>query len=127
MAGPIITCVPDLFFLAKIRETAKALGVTIVANDVGRSPAAVAESRPQAVIVDLNSCGSSALDWIRALKSDPGTHPIPIVGFVSHVQNELITAAREAGCDTILARSAFTQQLPSLLKSLANPEARVNP
>ncbi len=124
MTGPILTCVPDIFFLAKIRETAKALGVTIVGNVVGRSPAAVAESQPQAVIVDLNSCGPPALDWIRTLKSDPATHRIPILGFASHVQTELIAAARAAGCDTILARSAFTQQLPNLLKSLADPEGR---
>ncbi len=127
MTGPIITCVPDIFFMAKIRETAKALGITIVAHDVGRSPAAVAESEAQAVIVDLNSCGSSALDWICTLKSDPATHPIPIVGFASHVQQELINAALEAGCNTVLARSAFTQKLPSLLKSLAKRDGAENP
>jgi CheY-like chemotaxis protein len=119
IAATIVALVEDLFFLAKIRETAKAVGVTVVTNDGRRGSAAIAEAQPQAIILDLNSRGLSALEWIRALKSDPATSPIRIVGFVSHVQEELISAARAAGCDSVMARSAFTQQLPDLLRSLA--------
>ena len=119
MAATIVAWVPDLFFLAKIRETAKGVGVTVVANDPRRGWAALADAQPQAVLLDLNSCGPPALDWIRALKSDPATRPIRIIGFASHVQEELISAARAAGCDSVMARSAFTQQLPNLLRGLA--------
>jgi CheY-like chemotaxis protein len=119
MAATIVAWVEDLFFLAKIRETAKALGITVVANDPRRGSAALAEAHPQAVLLDLNSCGPSALDWIRALKSDPATRPIRVVGFASHVQEDLISAARAAGCDSVMARSAFTQQLPHLLRQVA--------
>jgi CheY-like chemotaxis protein len=119
MAATIVALVEDLFFLAKIRETAKAVGVTVVTYDARRGSAAIAEAQPQAIILDLNSRGLSAVDWIRALKSDPATSPIRIVGFVSHVQEGLISAARAAGCDSVMARSAFTQQLPDLLRRLA--------
>jgi CheY-like chemotaxis protein len=118
MAATIVALVEDLFFLAKIRETAKAIGVTVVTADARRGPTAIAEARPQAIFLDLNSRGLPAVDWIRALKSDPGTRPIPIVGFASHVQEQLISAARDAGCDSIMARSAFTRQLPDLLRSV---------
>jgi CheY-like chemotaxis protein len=121
MAASIVAWVEDLFFLAKIRETAKAVGITVVTNEARRGSGAIAEVRPQAIILDLNSCGLPALDLIRALKSDPATRPIRIVGFVSHVQEELIAAARAAGCDSVMARSAFTRQLPNLLQSLASP------
>jgi len=120
MAATIVACVEDLFFLAKIRETAKAVGVTVVMNDLRRGSAAIAEAQPQAIILDLNSRGLPAVDWIRALKADPATRSIRIVGFVSHVQEELISAARAAGCDSIMARSAFTQRLPDLLRSLVS-------
>lgn len=120
MAVTIVACVEDLFFLAKIRETAKAVGVTVVTNDARRGSAAIAEAQPQAIILDLNSRGLPALDWIRALKADPATRPVRIVGFVSHVQEELISAAQAAGCDSIMARSAFTKQLPDLLRSLVS-------
>ena len=118
MAATIVALVEDLFFLAKIQETAKAVGVKVVTGDARRSSAAIAEARPQAIILDLNSRGLPAVDWIRALKADPATRPIRIVGFVSHVQEQLISAARAAGCDSVMARSAFTRQLPNLLQSL---------
>jgi DNA-binding NarL/FixJ family response regulator len=118
MASTIVALVEDLFFLAKIRETAKTLGIAVVTGDLRRGPAAIAGAQPQAIILDLNSRQLPAVDWIQALKSDPATRAIRIVGFVSHVQEELISAARAAGCDSVVARSAFTQQLPNLLRSL---------
>ncbi len=118
MAETIVALVDDLFFLAKIRETAKAVGVTVVTIDARRGPAAVAEAEARAIILDLNARSLSAVDWIQALKSDSATRPVRIVAFVSHVQEQLISAARAAGCDSVMARSAFTQQLPELLRSL---------
>ena len=76
MAATIVALVEDLFFLAKIRETAKAIGVTVVTADARRGPTAIAEAQPQAIFLDLNSRGLPAVDWIRTLKSDPGTRPI---------------------------------------------------
>ena len=118
MAATIVALVEDLFFLAKIRETAKAVGVTVVTwtRAAARRPSPRPSRKPS--FLDLNSRGLPAVDWIRALKADPATRPIRIVGFVSHVQEELISAARAAGCDSVMARSAFTQQLPNLLRSL---------
>jgi DNA-binding NarL/FixJ family response regulator len=120
MTSTIVALVDDLFFLAKIRETAKVLGITVVTGDWRRGPAAIAEAQPQAIIVDLNFRGLPAVDWIRTLKANPTTRPIRIVGFASHVQEQLISAARAAGCDSVMARSAFTQQLPNLLRSLVS-------
>ena len=68
MAATIVALVEDLFFLAKIRETAKAVGVTVVTGDARRGSAAIAEAQPQAIFLDLNSRGLPAVDWIRALK-----------------------------------------------------------
>ena len=120
MAATIVALVEDLFFLAKIRETAKAVGAAVVTVDSRHGSTAVAEAQPQAIFLDLNSRGLSALDWIKALKADPATQTVRIVGFVSHVQEDLIAAARAAGCDSVMARSAFTQQLPNLLRSLVS-------
>jgi hypothetical protein len=49
------------------------------------------------------------------MKADPELAAIPSIGFVSHVQTELIDAARQAGVDEVLARSAFTMRLPEIL------------
>lgn len=120
MAATIVVLVDDIFFLAKIREAAKAVGVAVVTGELRRGVSAIAEARPQAIILDLNARGLPAIEWIQTLKADPETRPIRIVGFVSHVQTELISAARAAGCDSVMARSAFTQQLPNLLESLVS-------
>jgi hypothetical protein len=59
------------------------------------------------------------LEVLRTLKSDSKTKAFAVIGFLSHVQNDLIAAARHAGCDLILARSAFVSQLPNLLQRLS--------
>ena len=119
MASSVVALVDDLFFVAKIREAAKSAGVVVHGFDARRDPASVAEARPQAVLLDLNARSFSSLDWIHALKADPATSSIRIIGFVSHVQEQLISEARAAGCDTVMARSAFSKQLPELLRAIA--------
>jgi len=127
VAATVVALVEDLLFLSKIRETAKAVGVTVNTGDMRSCVASIAEARPQAILLDLNSRMLAAVDCVRALKADPATRQIPIVGFVSHVQSDLIAAARTAGCDLVLARSAFSQQLPDLLRKLASETAAASP
>lgn len=119
MAATVVVLIDDIFFLAKIQETAKALGVTVVTADLRRGVEAVSGS--QAIFLDLGARTFPPLETIRTLKADPATSHVAIVGFASHVQTELIAAARTAGCDVVLARSAFTQQLPDLLRRLVDP------
>jgi CheY-like chemotaxis protein len=110
----ILAMVDDLLFLSKIQETARHLGVRVEAVQPAGLPAP--GDLPDALIIDLNHRSGKALEVLRGLKSDSNTKGVAIIGFVSHVQNELITGAREAGCDVVLARSAFVNQLPSLLQ-----------
>jgi hypothetical protein len=52
------------------------------------------------------------------LKSDPELRGIPTTGFVSHVNTTLIMAARDAGMDEVMARSAFAANLPQILTEM---------
>ena len=117
----ILAVVDDLLFLSKIQETAKHLGVGVKPARPEDLPAMTPEDVPRAFIIDLNHRSGEALELLRALKSDSMTKDVAIIGFVSHVQNELITAARSAGCDLILARSAFVKELPGLLQRFSAP------
>ena len=54
-----------------------------------------------------------------ALKSDAETKGVNLIGYISHVQGELKVQAQQDGCDMVLARSAFSQNLPQLLKRFA--------
>jgi CheY-like chemotaxis protein len=123
VAATILIVVEDLLFLSKIQQTASALGLAVRPMDLSKGTEARTDDLPQGIILDLNHRSISALELVRNLKKNAATRGIPIVGFVSHVQADLISAARAAGCDIVLARSAFTQQLPQLLDRLAGSAA----
>jgi CheY-like chemotaxis protein len=70
---------------------------------------------PTLVIFDLNSAKLRPLEVIAHLKADAALRDIPTLGYVSHVQTDVINAARSAGIDEVLARSAFSEQLGQIL------------
>jgi CheY-like chemotaxis protein len=115
----ILAVVDDLLFLSKIQQAAQHVGVAVKsARPAGLAKLAM-EVVPSALIIDLNHRSGKALEVLRTLKSDLKTKDIAVIGFVSHVQTDVIAAARDAGCDLVLARSAFVSQLPSLLRRFA--------
>ena len=111
MPSKIIAILNDLMFTVRITDAAKRAGVQV---DIAKSADEAIRKAPGAgaVFLDLNFAGP---DIIRRLKSDEQTRSIPLIGFVSHVAADVIAQAREAGCDTVLARSAFVSRLTELL------------
>ena len=118
----ILAVVDDLLFLSKIQQTAQHVGVAVKSARPADLPELAMEDVPNALILDLNHRSGKAVEVLRALKSDLKTKDIAVIGFVSHVQNDLIAAARDAGCDIVLARSAFVSQLPSLLQRFSGTD-----
>ena len=110
----VVVVVPDLFFAARIHETARAAGVTLIQCPAGDALEACALERPDLVIVDLQVL-DSPLEMVRKLKGDPATRAIPIAGFYAHVDQETRRAAEAAGIELVLPRSAFTARLAGLL------------
>jgi CheY-like chemotaxis protein len=106
-------------FTVKIQDAAKRAGLDVVFVKSLENALAKAQLQPVACLLDLNDTGARTLELIASLKADPVTSNIPLIGFVSHVQAELIQAAREKGCDTVMARSAFSQNLTALLQSFS--------
>jgi CheY-like chemotaxis protein len=123
MSKAVLAVVDDLFFLSKIQQTARPLGVTVEAVEPRELAARVASRAPGGVLVDLNHRSGAAVEAVRALKAGVATAPVKVVGFFSHVQEELGQAARDAGCDRVMARSAFTRQLHQLLAELAGTDS----
>jgi CheY-like chemotaxis protein len=113
----ILAVLQDLFFTVKIHESAKRAGLPIefVKSEKDTLDKAAAE-HPVLIILDLNFTDLDMLKLIRTLKSDEATKNIGLIGYLSHIQGELKQQAQEAGCDTVLARSAFSQNLPQILK-----------
>jgi len=112
----VLGAVEDLLFKSKISETSSQLDIEAA---FPRSPRklldALHNSPPDLLVLDLNSARFEPLTLLREVKSDEATRDVSTVGFLSHVQKDLAVAAREAGCDRIVARSAFTRDLPKIL------------
>jgi CheY-like chemotaxis protein len=114
----VLVAVDDLLFSSKIRTVAKQAGVDVT---FARTPTDILDrarsDRPSLIIFDLNCGKTDPVATIAALKTDPTLADIPTLGFASHVHADLINAARNAGAEQVLARSAFAGNLADILLS----------
>src|SRR5690349_3762921 len=112
----VLAAVDDLLFSSKIRATARQAGVELAfartpEDIIGQARA----TRPALVIFDLNSGKTDPINTISALKADPELAGTRTLAFASHVHTDLIAAARRAGADQVLPRSAFAGNLAEIL------------
>jgi hypothetical protein len=116
----IFCFIEDLFFLAKIQETARKLGVKVefIKGDkesVARLTDLPEAERPALLVFDLNNLNAKPMTLIPKLKTKL-KKATSIIGFLNHLQGDLKMKAIEVGCDTVMPRSAFSQSLPNLLR-----------
>ncbi len=110
--GRVVALIDDLFFQMKIAETAKHVGVDFKVAGNAEVLATMLEPPTKLVIIDLNS-KNDPMGTIAHLRT---THQgLPVVSFLSHVQRDLAEQAKAAGATDVLPRSAFTQNLASIL------------
>jgi DNA-binding NarL/FixJ family response regulator len=112
--GRIVAMMDDLFFQMKIRETAKHLGLELQVATNGDALLKLLDPAPKLVIVDLNARSQPllAIERVRAAQRD-----LKVVGFLSHIQRDLAAQAQAAGCNEVMPRSAFTENLAAILSS----------
>ncbi len=114
----ILAAVDDMIFASKIRGTAQQLGVTVgFAKSEDEAFNSAKTDVPALVILDLNSTRCNPLGLAARLKADGQLRAVPLVGFLSHVQTDLMEAAKRAGVDHVMPRSAFVSRLPEVLTS----------
>ena len=112
----ILAVLDDLMFTSKIKTTASQLGVAVAfARSADAALAEMRKSSPVLVVFDLNNVRINPLAIVSAMKADAALADIPTIGYASHVQVDVIDAARQAGVDEVMARSAFTQNLAAIL------------
>lgn len=111
----VIALPADLIFGARIRATAEALGASVI---IARSPedllAKLRGMETRLVILDLDRRGLDITDAVKQIKAASSA---PLLAYVSHTNEAAIREARAAGADKVIARGAFAQQLPELLKT----------
>lgn len=101
MARRVVAYVPDLMDRSKV--SAAPAEITFVGRPADLVTTATADDL---VVVDLMRPGV-----IEVLGDVPGR----VIGFANHAERDVMEAARAAGCDQVLARSAFFGRLGELL------------
>jgi CheY-like chemotaxis protein len=109
----VVALIDDLFFQAKLLETAKLVGVELrTCSTPDAMLAEIAQNPPKLVVIDLNA-RNNPLDAVERVRTGAGH--IPMLGFLSHVQVDLAEKARAAGCHDVMPRSKFTRDLATIL------------
>jgi hypothetical protein len=124
----IFCFIDDLFFQAKIQETAKKLGVKVEfvkGEKETVSRILDAQEMPRLLVFDLNNLNAKPMTLIPKFKAK-FKKATSIIGFLNHLQGDLKMKAIEAGCDTVMPRSAFSQSLPNLLRRYGMEEEDEN-
>jgi hypothetical protein len=106
----VVAVVKDLFFLARIRETARLVGVPITFAKTPEDAASALGAPTRLVLVDL----TAGLDHERLFAVLAG-QPAPVLAFTTHA------LARETQpwhdrCDRVVTKETLTRELPSLLR-----------
>jgi PleD family two-component response regulator len=112
----VLAVVSDLFFSVKLTEAAKRCGLAL---EFVKDPELLlekAQEKPTLIVFDLNFDAVEPLKLIASLKGQAVTKSVSLLGYLSHVQVELKQSAQEAGCDMVMARSAFSQNLTQIFK-----------
>lgn len=117
----ILVLCDDLMFTSKATATATpAARPVAVARTADAAVRRATESAPACVLVDLHNPGLKLEQLLAELRAKCPAMP-RVIGFGSHVDVDTLKAARKAGCDQVMPRSQFSEQLEAKLAEWATP------
>ncbi len=120
--GRVLAIIDDLFFVAKMQQTAKQVGAELrLVRAADFHPESLRGETPALLICDLNATSANVVELIRQVKADEELKAVPVLAFLSHVQVDLQRAAQQAGADQVLPRSKFSANLAEILRHHAEP------
>ena len=112
----VLAAIHDLMFSSKVNAAARGKPIewlkrgTKVADQVNAS-------KPDVLLIDLASPQLDAVNAIREIKSG-GSKSVTVIGYVDHTREDVIEAAKAAGCDQVLSKGEFARRLPELLEGI---------
>ncbi len=116
-ATKILAVCDDLFFVVKINEIARRAGLQPeYVKTAAELLSKAAEAPPLMIIVDLTAKSADAVEVIQQVRAQPSLKNVSVLAFGPHVDGELKTRAQSAGASMVLARSAFSANLPQIFK-----------
>jgi DNA-binding NarL/FixJ family response regulator len=104
----------DLLFSSRVAGEARALGRTVKpVRSLEQLYELMRQEAPSCLVVDLAFPGLDLSELLSRLSA--ASVPPRVVAYGSHVDTERLRAARAAGCDPVLPRSKFVEELPQAL------------
>lgn len=112
----VLAAIHDLMFSSKVNAAAGGKKIDWLPR--GASVAEqVAATRPDVLLIDLGSPKLDAVNAIKAIKSGDSKNTT-VIGYLDHTREDLIEAARAAGCDQVMSKGEFARRLPELLDGI---------
>lgn len=112
----VLALVADLLFTVKIADAAKRAGMLAEFVKSEKELFEKVQPHPALIILDLNFAGVQPIKLIGKLRDNPDLKRASLLAYVSHVDGELKQQAHDLGCHMVMARSAFSQNLPMILR-----------
>ena len=143
LSHPVVCFIADLMFITRVESVVRNLGYEVQTFERVEQVAGSAEDiphyqrgehlegpgadlmelltdiQPCLVIFDLSNKTIPWKDWIALIKSAPATRRTPVICFGSHIDVQSFHAAKDAGADAVLARSAFVGDMPGIIEKYA--------
>ena len=109
----------DMFFAMRAEATLRKMGYE--AKLLGTFQEALAYSRENDLCLTLMSYGKERLRPLELTRELKTLSPnCPILGYISHGEIPMMRPlSKEAGCDLLIANSAFATRLPQMIQKLA--------
>jgi hypothetical protein len=108
--APVVAVVKDLFFVARIRETARLADVALTFARTPEEITAAIAGAPRFVLLDL----TAGLDYDAILSTAEAAH-VPVLGFTTHALARQ-TQLWHQRCERVVTKETLTAELPTLLR-----------
>jgi hypothetical protein len=110
VGGGVVAVVKDLFFVARIRETARLASVPLAFARTSDELDTALAAAPRFVLLDL----TGGLDY-EAILGAAEAAGVPVVAFTTHALARQ-TQPWHARCERVVTKETLTTELPTLLR-----------
>ena len=110
----ILAAIHDLMFSSKVIAAAGGRPIAWLKRGT-RVADEVAREKPDVLLIVL---AAPQLDAINAIREIKQSGSVTVIGYVDHTREDVMQAARAAGCDQVLSKGEFARRLPELLEGI---------
>jgi len=122
LSKPVIFLSTDLIFSSRVAGAARNAQVDLTsASSVEAAVARLTIEPASLVILDLTLSKLNVADAVSRLKQTSNEQAV-LIAYAPHVHADVLKSAKEAGCDQVLTRGQFDQQIESILRTFAAPQ-----